>query len=97
MIPILYEYFKELNFCEDNYLVFDGNNENIVSDMAAELMNGPITPSEIESVICGLANDRASGIDCIRNEYMKYTINMMLPIYTKIFNLIFDNGIVQEA
>ena len=105
-IPLsdLYEYFKELNFCANNDLVFDGNNENIVSDMAAELLNGPITHSEIESVICGLANDKASGIDCIRNEYrfhsffyMKYTLNMMLPIYTKIFNLIFDNGIVQEA
>ena len=31
------------------------------------------------------------------NEHIKSTINMLLPIYTQLFNIILDTGIVPES
>jgi hypothetical protein len=52
----------------------------------------PITASEIESVIAKLQNNKAAGVDNITNEYIKFTLHIMLPIYTTIFNLVFDKN-----
>jgi hypothetical protein len=54
---------------------------------------GLITPidhdsGKIESVIAKLQNNKAAGIDNITNEYIKFTLHIMLPIYTTICNLV---------
>ena len=38
-----------------------------------------------------------NGNDYISNEYFKYTEEIMLLIYTKLFNKIFDTGIILRA
>ena len=43
-----------------------------------------------------LKNNKAAGNDSIINEYIKSTAHIMLPIYTNLFNLIFDTGIIPE-
>ena len=43
-----------------------------------------------------LKNNKAAGNDSIINEYIKSTAHVILPIYTKLFNLIFDTGIIPE-
>ena len=56
---------------------------------------GPDT--EIENVVRNLPNNKAVGTDCIRNEYLKSTLHLLLPSYVKIFNIIFDTGIFPES
>ena len=46
--------------------------------------------------IKNLKNDKASGEDGIINEYIKSTAHQFLNIYEKLFNLIFDCGIISE-
>ena len=42
-------------------------------------------------------NNKSSGSDFILNEYIKASIDRMLPLYVKLFNLVFESGIVPEA
>jgi len=93
-----YNYFKALN--EEN--VTHDNNENIQTNEtdngnANEEINNPITEEEILSAVKTLKNNKSPGIDNIINEHMKYTIQTMLPIYVKLFNIIFNTGTVPET
>jgi len=58
------------------------------------LLNSEITEAEIKEAIQSLKNNKASGIDGIANEYLKVTSPVIISIYCKIFNLVFDSGIV---
>ena len=44
-----------------------------------------------------LKNGRALGNDGILNEYIKNTIDDLMPIYVKLFNIILDTGIVPDT
>ena len=39
---------------------------------------------------------KACGDDLIINEYIKNTTHALMPIYVKVFNVIFDSGIIPE-
>ena len=43
-----------------------------------------------------LKNNKASGEDLIANEYLKHSFEVMSDIYVKLFNLIFDKGLIPE-
>ena len=60
-------------------------------------INKPITENEILTAVKNLKNNKSPGVDNILNEHIKSTIQIMLPIYTKLFNIIFDTGIVLES
>jgi hypothetical protein len=49
-------------------------------------INGEITSEEIVSCVKNLKNDKASGDDFIVNEYIKSSIDIILPVYIKMFN-----------
>ena len=53
-----------------------------------------ITETEVKTCIEKLKTNKAWGTDGILNEYLKSTVNLMCPIYTKIFNIILSSGIV---
>ena len=42
-------------------------------------------------------NYKAAGLDEILNEHIKASIHIMLPVYVKLFNIIFDTGLVPES
>ena len=44
-----------------------------------------------------MKNNKSPGVDNILNEHIKRTIQIVLPIYTKLFNIIFDKGITPES
>ena len=46
-----------------------------------ELLNSPITEGEIRKCIKTLKNNKSSSNDKIINEFLKYTVDTMLPIY----------------
>ena len=60
-------------------------------------INQPITETEIRIAVKNLKNNKSHGPDNILNEHLKATINTLAPVYVKLFNIIFDTGIVPES
>lgn len=96
-LNIFYEFFKNINEIDDtderlqepNFDVFPNSTYNFE-------INSPIKESEIVYIVNNLKNDKSCAQDGIINEYLKSTLHLMLPIYTKLFNLVFDTGIIPE-
>ena len=99
----LFDYFKNVNanipedtsnnlHQEDSYPRESNSTQHMNMDI-----NKPITENEILTAVKNLKNNKGPGVDNILNEHIKSTIQIMLPIYTKLFNIIFDTGIVPES
>ena len=43
-----------------------------------------------------LKHHKANGYDGIKNEYIKNSLHICMPLYLKLFNFIFDTGIVPD-
>jgi hypothetical protein len=86
----LYEHFKSLNAHPDEDFV-----DNLtIDENGDELLNRPITLDEIKKAVKILKNGKAPGGDGIINEYMKSSVDLMLPTYHKLFNTILDSGTI---
>ena len=55
-------------------------------------INGQITVDEILKSIKDLKTEKACGEDNIINEYIKSSAHLLIPIYVKLLNCIFDSG-----
>ena len=102
-IPLddLYDFFKKLNKSPEGGNTFENNidvniPENINIEQLNEELNAYITQEEILSCIKKLKNNKAFGEDFIVNEYIKSSYEVFLPLYEKIFNLIFDSGVIPD-
>ena len=84
-----YDFFKQLNACDNP----DDQNSVRNTDINEDL-DKPISEEQILSCIARLKNNKARGIDDKTNEYIKATQNCMLPVYHKLFNLVFESGTV---
>lgn len=65
------------------------------NDEATELnenLNQTITEEEIQKCIKELRNGKASGDGEIDKKYIKNSCNIVMPIYIKLFSLIFNAG-----
>ena len=93
----LYTFFKDLN----NELNSDDDSSDPNIDISIndddEILNSPITDSEIMKCIKLLKNNKACADDQIINEYIKSTSHIMLPLYTSFFNLILETGTLPES
>jgi hypothetical protein len=99
-IDSLFEFFRNINKApetnnEDGINLPDIDN-NVINNLNNEI-NGEITSEEIVSCVKNLKNDKASGNDFIVNEYIKSAIDIILPVYIKMFNCIFSSGIVLDS
>ena len=91
-INILYQYFRDLNRCLE---ISDEINLAIDNDIATYKMQcGDLNQTLNKHInkIYQLKNNKASWEDEIRNEYIKATQQVLLPVYEKLFNLIFSLG-----
>ena len=61
------------------------------------ILNRIITENEIQSCINRLKHHKAPGPDNILNEYIKASADILMPIYLKIFNLIFSTGLFPDT
>ena len=68
---------------------------NVVDDQ--HILNRIITENEIQSCINRLKSHKAPGLDNILNEYIKISADILMPIYLKIFNLIFSTGLFPDT
>ena len=92
----LYNYFKNVNDCQDSTRRNDTVDDTCYNNENAQL-NRPIGESEVRMAINQLKNNKSAGIDNIKNEHIKCTSCQMIPIYTKLFNLIFDTAIISDS
>ena len=61
-------------------------------------LNCPFTVEEVSKSISNLKNQKAcSAEDYILNDYIKYSNDLLAPVYYKLFNLILQKGIVPDA
>ena len=99
-VPIddLYEFFKKLNDENDNTIpdnVATMDDLNLLSDVNVNVdINVCITEDEIMKCVKSLKRNRSTVDDAIANEYILSTIAVMMPLYTVLFNTIFDTGVV---
>ena len=89
------EHFKRLNEYNDTDDDI-GEFDNEISEDAGLFLNCPITEDEIKKAIANLKNGKSAGDDRILNEYLKTSIDKLMPIYLKLFNIILDTGIIPE-
>ncbi|XP_053379986.1 uncharacterized protein LOC128548636 [Mercenaria mercenaria] len=77
----------------------DSTSENVFNNMDFPddiELNSVITMDEIENAAKMLKTGKACGVDDILNEHIKNTLPVMKHIYFKLFNIIFNNGIIPE-
>lgn len=84
-----YEYFREINSA------VQGNSDsevhiNIDINDDVEILNSRISAEEITKCIKNLKNNKSFAHEKILNEYLKTTLNQMLPVYVHLLNVIFD-------
>lgn len=90
------DYFQNLNSVQSKFDERLTNlNKILVEDKQIKsftLLDATIKDKEIKNSINKLKNNKASGLDTIRNEMLKSGASKFLPCLTKIFNLIFSSG-----
>ena len=59
-------------------------------------LNQPFCEAEIRNFVQNLKNNKAAGIDRILNEFIKCSIDIMVPLYLKLFNKILDSGEIPD-
>ena len=98
-ISDFYKYFNDLN--NDHTECMDPQNgEQTTNNLtfSTDILNNPITQDEIEKNIRSCKNGKApSQQDFIINEYLKNTKTQMIPLYTSLFNMILDSGILPDT
>ena len=88
-------FFKELNSAkdtDDEHVEPSFPNVDLEHDL-----NNDITEEEIINAIQKLKNGKATGIDNVSHQYLKYSASLLVPVFTKLFNLVFDSGIIPDT
>ena len=91
----LYEFFKNVNSSQENTFHSNMADSQIRSNVHEfeytenKYLNRQISESEVGQAIKQLNNNKSAGVDNIKNEHIKCTSSIMIPLYTKLFNLIF--------
>ena len=89
----LYDYFKNINQSDES----QQHVPNTIIENTDDILNAKISSTEISKCIKNLKNGKAPADDSILNEYIKSTKDLFLPVYEKLFNVIFDTGIMPNA
>jgi hypothetical protein len=65
--------------------------------MYNEMFNGIITEKEVLDAIKGWKNNKAPRSDKLINDFFKNSPPFLVYIYTKLFNVVLDTGIIPET
>ena len=90
-LDAFHKYFKDINRSKNND-TFDFETSDFNISESDNILNVPITGSEINKAIRALKLGKAAGHDGILNEYLKNTKDILLPLLIKLFNIIFETG-----
>jgi hypothetical protein len=92
----IYEFLKDLNTKRPDEQESTTLQNELPNDCNVHI-NGYISQNEIFKCIENLKNNKACGEDEIINEYIKSTSNRFIHIYEKLFNIIFDTGVLPQS
>ena len=89
----LYSFYTKTNLNHTNENVDTQQNDEteVLSNeqINENEINQPITEDEMIMAAKSLKSNKTRGVDNIINEHLKSTVNTMLPVYLKLFNLIY--------
>lgn len=91
-------HFKRLNTV--NVDVQDDMFENIDPDVVTNLnteLNECITEKDVIDAVKRLKNNKACSSDLLLNEFLKHACSKLLPVFVKLFNVIFNSGIIPDS
>ena len=90
------DYYKDL--CSTDIRDNDDDNDiNFSLDANnSDILNSPITCTEIDKMISKAHNMKAAGLDNILNEMLKCSKEHIMPILVKLFNKVLDTGVLPE-
>ena len=92
-LNVFHDHFKDLNNVQsdvDITLPDDISEYNTV-------INESISEKEIVDAIKSLKNNKACGGDMILNEFLKHSAFKLMPVFVKIFNIVFESGIIPDC
>lgn len=96
-----YEYFQNLNSvktkfnertAELNEFLANGNESKTFN-----MLDSNIKDKEILQSVRKLKNNKATGLDNVKNEMLKHGVSTFLPCLSKLFNMIFSSGIYPSS
>ena len=90
-INTFYEHLKKLNTSDEADVAA---NIDFIDAVHNDALNIPFTHAKIRAAIQSLKINKACGQDRILNEFLKHSIEPLTLVYTKLFNVILDTGIV---
>jgi hypothetical protein len=96
------ENFRKLNTVQDVNEEDDDTFEHVdvninkVSNLNTEL-NSCITEKDVLDAVKCLKNNKACDSDLILNEFLKHSRSKLLPVFVKLFNVVFDSGIIPDS
>ena len=77
----------------ENITPQDNSNVRVLDTSA---LNQPFSETEIRNFVKNLKNNKAAGIDRILNEFIKNSIDIIIPFYIKLFNRVLDTGEIPD-
>ena len=76
---------------------FDFNMDEVLNALNdSNIINDKFNEDEVMEAISQLKLYKATGVDRIMNDYIKITATLILPVYVKLFNTIFENGVLPD-
>ena len=91
-----YDHFKNLSNENNDLDAFTFDIENVNINDNTEL-NRLFSEADILQAIKSLKNNKSCGIDLILNEFLKCASGKMLTVFCKLFNIVFESGIVPNS
>ena len=91
-MDVFFNHFKNLNTVQDNVDVVLPDNISQYN----EVLNQPFVEKEVLEAIKSLKNNKACGGDLILNEFLKHSADKLMPVFVKIFNIVFESGIIPQ-
>ena len=88
------EHFRELGNKQADANTSTDFDPILIDRSANDELNVNFTTKEIADVIKTLKNNKACGIDMIRNEFIKNCSKDVIEVITNLFNLILDSGVI---
>ena len=83
----LYNFFKNLNGPSDNDAPDTDTFPTHINEEGDEILNSFITETEVRKCIKLLKNNKTCSNDNIINEFIKESVELMMPIYISLFKL----------
>ena len=92
-LDVFFNHFKTLNNVENDIDVVLPENVTEYNTV----INQSICEQEVVNAIKSLKNNKACSDDMILNEFLKHAACKLMSVFLKLFNIVFDSGIIPDS